>query len=276
MSSATAHVKSKASRAADSKPLEYLARGGFVCYGIIHLLLAWLVLQVAFGNSGKEGDQSGALQTLAHNGFGKFLLVVIVIGMIGLALWQAATAIVGESGGQNDKKAIAERALSGIRAIVYLWVAWTAIRVLTGSSKSSSANNSKNKSSDIMSSTGGRWLIGLVGLVVIGVGVGLIVNGLTKKFEEHLKTQEMRPSVRKTTERMGEVGYSAKGVAYGITGVLVLMAAITYDPNKARGMDAALKTLAGHTYGRWLLGLIALGFVAFAVFSFAQAKYRKV
>jgi hypothetical protein len=274
MSSATTHVKATASRAADSKPLEYLARGGFVCYGVIHLLFAWLALQVAFGDAGKEGDQNGALQTLAGNGFGKVLLIVIAVGMVGLAIWQAFEAIVGESG-PRDKAAVAARVISGIRAVVYLWLAWTAVKIVTGAN-SSSAAKSQNKSSTLMSHTGGRWLVGLIGLVVLGVGIGLAVYGLTKKFEKHLKTQEMRPSVRKSTRRLGMAGYSAKGVAYAIAGVLVVVAAVKYDPDKARGLDAALKTLAGHSYGPWLLGLTALGFAAFGVYCFSQAKYRKV
>lgn len=85
MSSATSNVKYTASRAADSKPLEYVARGGFVGYGIIHLLFAWIAFQVAFRGSGQESDQSGALQTLAGNGLGKVLLVLIAIGMVGPA-----------------------------------------------------------------------------------------------------------------------------------------------------------------------------------------------
>jgi hypothetical protein len=274
MSSATTHLKSTASRAADSKPLEYLARGGFATYGVIHLLFAWLALQVAFGHSGQEGDQNGALQTLAGNAFGKVMLVIIAAGMIGLAIWQAFEAIVGESG-PRDKTAIAERVISGIRTIAYLWLAWTAIKVVRGADSSSAASN-QSKSSDLMSSTAGRWAVGLAGLVVLGVGIGLVVYGVSKKFEKHLNTQQMRPSVRKSTRRLGMAGYSAKGVAYGITGVLVLVAAIKYDPNKARGLDAALKTLAGHAYGVWLLALIAVGFAAFGVFCFSQAKYRKV
>jgi hypothetical protein len=272
--SATAHVKASASRAADSKPLEYLARGGFVAYGVIHLLLAWLALQVAFGNTGKEGDQNGALQTLAGNSFGKVLLVIIAIGMIGLAIWQGFEAAIGESG-PKDKTAIAERVISGIRAIVYLWLAWTAIKVVSGAN-SSSAAKSQNKSSSIMSHSGGRFLVGFIGLVILGVGIGLAVYGILKKFEKHLKIQEMKPAVRKSTRRLGMIGYSAKGAAYAITGVLVVIAAVQFDPDKARGMDAALKTLAGHSYGPWLLGLIALGFAAFGVFCFSQAKYRKV
>lgn len=274
MTSAASQIKGRASRAADSKPLEYLARGGFVCYGVIHLVLAWLAVQVAFGDSGRESDQNGALQTLAGNAFGTVLLVVIAVGMIGLAVWQAFEAAVGESGPQ-DRSAIAERALSGVRAVIYLWVAWTAIRIVAGSGKSS-ANSTQSKTSTIMNHAGGRWLIGLAGLVTIGVGVGLVVNGLTKKFEKHLDTQRMSAAVRKSTRRAGQIGYSAKGIAYGIVGVLVIAAAVTFDPAKARGLDSALKTLASHAYGGWLLVLIALGFAAFGVFCFSQARYRKV
>lgn len=274
MSSATSHLKFTASRAADSKPLEYLARGGFVCYGVIHLLFAWLALQVAFGHSGREGDQNGALQTLAGNGFGKFLLVVIGVGMVGLALWQAFEAIVGESG-PRTKMAIAERVVSGVRTVIYLWLAWTAFKIV-GGANSSSAANSQSKSSSLMSSTGGRWLVGLIGLVVLGVGIGIFVYGVKKTFEKHLNTERMSPAVRKSTRRLGMGGYAAKGVAYAIAGILVVVAAVKYDPNKARGLDAALKTLAGHAYGVWLLALIALGFAAFGIFCFSQAKYRKV
>ncbi|WP_433295138.1 DUF1206 domain-containing protein [Actinoplanes sp. CA-030573] len=274
MSSATSNVKYTASRAADSKPLEYVARAGFVGYGIIHLLFAWIAFQVAFAGSSKESDQSGALKSLAGNGFGKFLLVLIAIGMVGLAIWQAFEAVIGESG-PRDKSAMAERVVSGVRAVLYLVLAWYAVNVLRGAN-ASMAQSQENKSAGIMAHSGGRWLIGFVGLVVLGVGIGIFVYGLRKKFLKHLNTQEMAASVRKSTTRLGMLGYMAKGVAYAIAGVLVITAAVTYDPDKARGLDAALKTLAGHPWGVWLLALIGLGIAAFGIYCFAQARYRKV
>src|SRR4051794_38700202 len=242
MTSATQHVRSTASRAADSKPLEYLARGGFICYGVIHLLFAWLALQVAFGNSAGESDQSGALQIVARQPAGKFLLILIIIGMVALAVWQAFTAAIGESGPQT-KTAIAERVVSGCRAVLYGYFAWLSIKIIQGAS-ASQAQSQQNTSSKVMSATGGRWLVGIVGLVVLGIGIGLAVYGIKKKFEEHLNTGQMRSSVRRTVRRLGVAGYTAKGVAYAIAGVLLVTAAVTYDPNKARGLDGALKTLA--------------------------------
>ncbi|MFG1609963.1 DUF1206 domain-containing protein [Actinoplanes sp. NPDC049265] len=272
--SATAQARSTASRAANSKPLEMLARGGFIAYGVIHILFAWLALQVAFGNSSNETDQSGALQTIAQGPGGKFLLVLIAIGMIALALWQAFEAAVGESGEQN-KQALAERVVSGCRAILYGYFAVLAIKTITGG-QTSQAQSQQSSASSLMDNGFGRFLVGLAGVVVVGVGVGLVVYGLKKKFEEHLKTGQMSPKVRQTVRRLGMAGYSSKGVAYGIVGVLLASAAISYDPEKARGLDGALKTLAGTAWGPWLLGLIALGIACFGVYCFFQAKYRDV
>jgi hypothetical protein len=274
MSSAASNIRETASKAADSKPLEYAARAGFVGYGIIHLLFAWIAVQLAFHGSGQEGDQSGALRSLAGNGLGRVLLILIAIGMAGLALWQAFEAAIGETR-PRTKGAVAERVVSGVRAVLYAWLAWTAVKVVRGAN-TSMAQNQQSRSSAVMDHTGGRWLVGLAGLVVLGVGIGIFVYGWQKKFLQRLKTHEMTPAVRKTTTRLGMAGYLAKGVAYGISGVLVVVAAVTYDPSKARGLDAALKTLAGHPWGVWLLVLIGLGIAAFGVYCFVQARYRKV
>jgi hypothetical protein len=274
MSSTASNVKYHASRAADSKPLEYLARGGFVGYGIIHLLFSWIALQVAFGGSGKESDQSGALTELAGKPYGKTLLVIIAIGLAAMAIWQLFEAIVGESGEQT-RGAIAERVISGVRAVLYVYLAWLAVKVIQGAN-ASMGDKSQSKSAGLMESTGGRWLVGLAGLVVLGVGIGIFVYGLRKKFTKHLNTQQMPVTTHRPIIRLGMAGYMAKGVAYAIAGILFITAAVTFDADKARGLDAALKTLAGHPWGVWLLALIAAGIAAFGVYCFAQAKYRKI
>jgi hypothetical protein len=272
--SATQQARSTASRAANSKPLEYLARGGFIAYGVIHLLFAWLALQVALGDSSGETDQSGALETIGAQSGGKFLVILIIVGMVAMAIWQAFEAAIGESGPQ-DRAAMAERFVSGCRAILYLYFAFIAYKVISGAN-SSQGDSQQSSASSMMDNTGGRWVVGLVGLIVLGVGVGLIVYGVTKKFEKHLNTQQMDGKVRRTVRRLGVAGYSAKGTAYAIAGGLIVAAAVTYDAEKARGLDAALKTLASQNYGPWLLALIALGIAAYGVYCFFQAKYRKV
>ena len=274
MSSAASNVKYTASRAADSKPLEYLARGGFLGYGIIHLLFAWIALQVAFTGSGQQGDQSGALQAIARQSFGKVLLIVIAIGLAAMAIWQAFEAAIGESGEQT-RGALAERVLSGVRAVLYIYLAWLAVRVVNGAN-ASMGDNYQSKSAGLMGSTGGRWLVGLAGLAVLAAGVGMAWYGWKRKFTKHLKTEQMTASTRQPIIRLGMAGYMAKGVAYAVAGILFVTAAVNYDPEKARGLDAALTTLKGQAYGTILLTLIALGIAAFALFCFLQSKYRKV
>ena len=100
--------------------------------------------------------------------------------------------------------------------------------------------------------------------------------GWKRKFTKHLNTSEMPAKSRESIIKLGMAGYTSKGVAYAIAGLLVIVAAVNYDPEKARGLDAALKTLAGYSWGVWLLALIAAGIAAFGVYCLAQAKYRKI
>ncbi|GAA2136343.1 DUF1206 domain-containing protein [Glycomyces algeriensis] len=270
--SSTLNVRSTASRAANSRPLELLARGGFIGYGVIHLLFAWLALQVAFGGSSGETDQSGALTALAQQPAGEFLVIAISIGLVAMAVWQAFEAVIGECG---SREAIAERVVSGCRAVLYLYFAYLGYKVVSGANASQSQSQQSSAAS-MMDSGGGRFLVGLAGVVVAGIGIGLVVYGLKKKFQKHLNTGQMNPSVRRTMLRLGMAGYTTKGVAYGIAGALIVSAAVNYDPKQAGGLDAALKTLAGTPWGPWLLGLVALGIACFGVYCFFQVKYRKV
>jgi hypothetical protein len=103
-----------------------------------------------------------------------------------------------------------------------------------------------------------------------------VIYGLVKRFEKHLKSGEMGPETRRLARRLGIAGYVAKGVAYGIAGLLIIVAALSYDPEKARGLDSALRTLRDQSYGQLLLTLVALGIGAFGLFCFFQSRYRKV
>src|SRR4051794_32247506 len=261
-----------ARRAGHSDALKALARFGFVSYGVMHGLLAWLALQIAFGHPPQEGDQSGAFQFLAQETFGKVLLVLIAIGLIALTLWQVASAAVGHTD-EEGKRRMAERAFSGARAIIYGVLAYQAVKTIAGAG-GSSAQKQQNATGGLLSSTGGAWLVGIIGLVILGFGIGMAVYGIMAKFERKLTGMDQK--TRHTVRLLGRVGYTAKGAAFAIVGVLFVWAAITRDSSKSRGLDQALRTLADQPLGPWLLGLVALGFLAFGVFCGFQARYRKV
>ncbi|MFC0527401.1 DUF1206 domain-containing protein [Phytohabitans kaempferiae] len=255
-------------------PLAVLTRAGFIGYGLVHLLFAWLILQVAFGQPADEGDQSGALRTLAEQPLGGFLVVAVAVGLLAMAVWQILEAAGGHRADRGTERTL-ERVGSACRAAVYLYFAWTGLKVYQ-EADSSSADKQQELTTELMSSAGGRWVVALAGLGLAALGAGLVWYGMVKRFEKHLLIHQMGPTARKVSRRLGVVGYVAKGCAYGIAGILFAVAAFTYDPEKARGLDATLHTLREQTYGTVLLVAMAVGIAAYAGFCLVQAKYREV
>ena len=261
-------MSSMTARAVTSQPwFEHLTRAGFLCYGVLHLLFAYVIGKIAFGRPAEDGDQSGALQNLAQESFGAALIVVIVIGLTAMALWQLLELL--------GRRSVRERVMSAGRAAFYAYLAFSGVKVLLGK-PSSSADTQQKAAEGLLGSTLGRGVVVLTGLVVLGIGASLVFAGVTKRFERHLKVSAMSAATRRTIGHLGRVGFVAKGGAYGIAGVLFVIAAVTYDPEKARGLDAALRALSDNSYGMWLLAVIAAGFVAYGLFALAEARYRKI
>lgn len=253
--------------------LKGLTRVGFVGYGLLHLALAWVAAQIAFGQAGEEGDQSGAFHKLAGQPFGELLLWFVIVCLLALAVWQAILAAWGHRDSHGRARAF-ERVASAARVIVYCVLAWTAGKVVLGS-PSSSAEQQQQATAGMMAKPAGEWLVALVGLGVVALGLGMMWYGWKRKFSRKL-TIAQQPHARKAAVRAGQVGYVAKGAAFGIVGYLLVDAAITNDPGKSRGLDAALHTLAGQPYGKFLLLAVALGVAAFGIYCFFQVRYRKV
>lgn len=238
--------------------LERGARLGYAASGVLHLLLAWLTLRLAFGSGGEEADQQGALAQLGSEGAGRVLLVVLLIGFGLLALWQLVDALT--PGDASD------RLKSGGKAAVYAVLAVTTVRVLTGS-----GSGGGTPTAGLLGSGPGRVLVGVVGLGIVAVGGYHVVKGWRRTFLDDLRRH---PGT--AVERAGQVGYIGKGAALIVVGALVVVAAVQADPERAEGLDVALRTLAGLPFGTVLLCLIALGFAGYGVYAFARARYAKV
>ncbi|SDH12980.1 DUF1206 domain-containing protein [Klenkia brasiliensis] len=265
-----------AGRVARSDALEHLARVGLLAYGLVHLLIAWLALQLAWGGGGGSTDQSGAMQTLASEPFGKPLLWVVGIGLIALALWQL-TEVLRWTGGLSGSGDAKKKAVTGIvkcvaKVVVYAFLAFTALRFAAGGGSSSSSQQQQT-TSGTFALPGGRFLVGVAGLVVIGVGIYQVIKGLRTKFLDEIDTSSASSQEVRVVRRLGQVGYVAKGAAFVVVGGLLTYAAITFDPSKATGLDGAMHTILQAPFGRLLLTLVALGIAAFGVFCFFRARY---
>ncbi|CAM3775311.1 DUF1206 domain-containing protein [Kibdelosporangium persicum] len=254
-----------------NKATEWLGRFGMICYGVVHLLVAWLALQVVFGES-EQADQKGAVGSLAESPLGPVLLWGLAIGLFAYALWQILLIFNGYTWVEQGRKRFLRKFGAGSRAFVSATVGIYTIELATGTGGGSSSNQSTQEwTATLMAQPFGRILVGILALVILGVAVAAIRRGVKKKFMEDLN----RAQLPNAAEPLGVAGHCAKGVAYGIIGILVGIAAVNADPGQAQGLDGALKTLQAQTFGSILLFVVALGFAAYGAFCFAAAKAHK-
>jgi hypothetical protein len=261
-------------RAGNSRALELSTRVGLAGYGVLHLAIAWLAIQIAIGRSTTEGDQSGAFRLLVAQPFGRILVWVVAIGLVAMAIWQLSEAAVGhldETGGRRSL----ERVVSLSRTVIYAALAWTAYRVVEGAA-TSAAQQQQHATAGMLGSTGGRFLAGAIGVAVTMVGLVIAGYGLTKGFEKNFVWSQVRRRTRTAAVLAGQVGYAAKGLAYAVVGILLVVAAVSFDPQRSTGLDGALRALAGEPFGVFLLGFVTFGFAVFGVFCFFQSRHRKV
>lgn len=261
-------------RATDSDAFEYAARAGFAISGVLHLLIGYIIVRIAFG-SGGNADQSGALAALSAQTGGALMLWVAAIGLVALGLWRVAEAIVGSkpgegSGPRQDDTPAWKRAKSVGLAIVDFAIALSAARFALGSGQQSSRQNA-GLSAQMMQSGLGKVVLVAVGLGLIGVGIYHVYKGASKKF-----LKDLRVSGGPAVTAVGVGGYVAKGLVLAGAGVLVIVATLQANPAKAAGFDAAVKTLGQAPFGKVLLVLAALGIAAFGVYSFVRARFGRM
>ncbi|UOY01733.1 DUF1206 domain-containing protein [Blastococcus sp. PRF04-17] len=265
-----------AREAADSDGLEHLARVGLIAYGLVHVLVAWLALQLAWGGGGESADQSGAMATLAESSFGKPLLWILAVGLIALAVWQAAEVLRWRHGwsasGKTRTTALRRSGRALVKAVIYVALAVLAIRYATGSATSSSGSQQQT-TAGVFSWPAGQWLVGAAGLVLIGVGAWHVRKGFNKHFLKEIDTTDCSRGAVRLVTRLGQVGFPGKGIALAGVGALLIWAAVTFDPSKARGLDGALRTILDLPFGQILLTLVAVGIAAFGAFCFVRARY---
>ncbi|MGI8698107.1 MAG: DUF1206 domain-containing protein [Mycobacteriales bacterium] len=267
-------VASAASAAARSPWLHRLARLGLAARGVTYLVIGVLAVQVALGEN-RETDQNGALLTVARQPFGTVLLWLLALGFAGYAAWRFTEVALGETGGDPGAKG---RLKSLVRGLAYASLCFTTVSLLTGTGNASggSARQNVTLTARAMQHSWGRVLVGGIGAVLIGVGAMLVVEGVRRKFEKHLRMAQMSATTRTVVEKLGMFGTAARGLVFALAGFFLIAAAISFEPRKARGLDGALKSLARSDAGPWLLGVVALGLVAFGIYGLAEARYRRV
>ncbi len=263
-------------QARHSDLLKHGARIGLIAYGTVHLLIAWIALQIAWSGGG-DASSGGALRTLADQPFGLAMLWVTFVGLVALVLWQLATALWGFTT-EDGLDRLRKRLSAAGRAVVYVALAFSAVRIASGSgSSSNSGSDSKEEglTASLLSAPAGRVLVAAVGIAIIAVAIAQIRRGITDSFTHDLESSATTGESGKAVLAVGRIGYISKGIAVGVVGVLFGWASVSYDPDKAGGLDDALKTVRDQPFGPYLLTLVALGLAAFGLFCFAWARHAR-
>lgn len=257
-------------QAAGGRPLDRLARLGLVCRAVLYLLIGALALQVAFGAGSEEADSSGAIETLADQPFGTVTLWLMLVGFAALALWQLTEAVVGTDG-------IGARVTAAARTGLYgLLGASLATLLLAGDEIKSSDQQTRDLTAMALELPAGQLLVGAIGLGGLGLGCYWLYKGVTRRFFRDLHTEQISPRTRSVVATLGLGGYPARGVVAGLAGVFLVQAAIQYEPDEAKGVDATLRSFADTTAGPWLLVVIAVGLLLFAAYCMCEARWRRV
>jgi uncharacterized protein DUF1206 len=263
---------STATQVAQNSVFERFARAGYVVSGLLHLTIGYLAIRIALGSGGGSADQSGALAAVAAKPGGIVALWVAVVAFLVMALWRLVETALGRSTDPKSQGApseVLDRAKAFALAVVYFAFAYSTFGFARGAGKSTGAQNS-GISARLMH-TGAGTIALIAGMAIVAVGGYHVYKGASRTFLDDLKGTSSD-----LVRRLGMVGYIAKGLVIAGAGILVIIAASRSEPNKATGLDGALKTLGAQPYGAALLIVAGLGIITYGLYSFAMARYTKM
>jgi Domain of Unknown Function (DUF1206) len=256
----------------NSRLFELLSRAGFVARGLVYGIIGVLAFDLALGGGGKITNQQGALRSVGQHSFGHLLLAILAVGLGSYSVWRLFRAVLGHGPEGTDKGLERLGALGS--GVSYAVLCAVAVQILVGSGgKSGSAKKTAN---DVFAWPAGRWLVGIAGLVMLGVGLYQLYRGVSQKFLDDSHTEKMAASVKKWFTLIGTVGHVARALVFGLVGIFLVKASIDYKANEAIGVDGALAKLYNGAGGSWLLGVVAAGLIAFGAFSIMEARYRRI
>lgn len=243
-----------------SARLTTLTRLGFAARGLLYLVIAYLIIR-----TGRTEDVSGALSYLGEGG-GRVLLIVMAAGLIGYGLWRLSDAAFNIERHGSDKKGMAQRLGALGSGLIHLFLAWQAISLLRGASRSSGGNGAEQGAQTALQLPGGALMLLIAGVVLLGVGGFQLVKAAKCSFCDNL---DPRVANEPWVKWAGRLGYAARGIVFLISGFFLLGAGLQSQASEAGGMEQALSWLSNP----WDV-IVAVGLAAFGVFSLIEARYR--
>lgn len=267
-----------ARQARNSRAVQAMARGGLAARGLTYLIIALIAAQIALGKSAQTADQHGAIEVVAAQPFGRLLLIALALGFAAYALWRLSVAVVGSPGRKTESAAKTTGRRLGALAtgVVYAALCVTTILVVAGRSASSSSQQQQSTTASLLALPLGRALVIAIGVTVVIGGCALIWWALSRRFEKNLATEKMGPRMRSWSTGLGVAGNGAGGIVLVLAGVFLVRAAAANNAGASKGLDQTLRTVAVEPFGEALLLAVAVGLAAYGLYSFVEARFRRV
>lgn len=268
------HVGRKAKQASRSEGVELWTRLGYIARGSLYVIIGLLAVQVALTRGGTVTDQNGVIRMLSQMPFGNVILILLAIGLAGYAVWGIIRAVFDPLNRGDDAPGLIERASYISSTASYAAFALVALYFASGWGIHQ-AGKPQEITSQLLSKPFGQWLVILFGLFWILAALGQFYTAFKAGFAKDLKLARGSPE-HEWAVALGRFGYTARGVVFGIIGWFLVQAALTFDPNKAKGLDGALLELVKQPYGMILMGIVALGLLAFGLYSILCARWMRI
>ena len=259
--------------------LKWLARLGFAAKGFVYITVGVLAVQAAMGDGGSTTDQRGAMRTILHQPFGRTMLMIGGVGLLGFALWRLIQSLLDPEHEHGTRpKEIVRRIGRFVSGVVYggLGVAAWEMVLRGGGSSGGGGERTQDWTATLLRQPAGAWLLLGVGAIVLGIGGWHIYRAWKVKLGDKLMLDKWGARMRTWIIRFGRVGYAARGIIFCVIGAFLIVAARHHNPSDAKGVGGALQHLAGLSYGWVILGATALGLIAYGVFQLVEARYRRI
>jgi hypothetical protein len=257
--------------------IEWLARGGFLVKGVLYMVVGALALQVAAKVGGRVTGTSGALTTVLGQPFGRTLLLVAAIGLLGYAAWRVLQGLFDPDGLGHDWRGVAIRATFVVRGGLHAMLGWQALRLYRGLS-GSSGTSEREVAAEAFQWPLGDWLVVFAGLSLIGFAVQQVYAAITCRLERNLDVEKMRREAGEWAVGLSRFGVAARAVVFALFGWAIVVAGWCRDPSEVGTTASSFRTLAAQPggLGRWLLGVTAAGFVAYGFYEIIHARYLHI
>jgi len=269
-------VKQHADRVArKARPwVGWVARTGYVAKGVVYVTIGLLAMQEALGAGDRAPGPLGAMHSIESQPFGRIMVALLAIGLLGYALWKLVQGIMDPDDKGSDAHGILRRIGYVGSGAIHGGLAFAAAQSITGEEDSS--EDLMAASAVVYQSPFGQLVVGLVGLIVIGVGLYQLYAAYGAKFQGELKLDEMSEAKKILVTLAGCTGTAARAIAIGVAGVFVVLAAYQSDPSETRGLGGALETLLSQPLGSYMLSTVAADLLVYGAFILLVARYRRI